>query len=125
MKTIFTFILITFYAFANAQDNDNRIYFEVDQLATYQSGYANFNKYISDNINCKIKINRKEKNDIQLRFVVEKDGEIKHIEILSEKPFVCSKQIKLALLKCHGWKPALKNNLPVRSIVQMDVNFQN
>lgn len=124
MKKILTIILFSFYMFSYGQENDSRIYFEVDQLATYQGGYNNFNKYISDNINCKIKINKKEKNTVQLRFVVEKNGEIKHAEVLSEKPFACSEDIVRALRKCTHWKPARKNNLPVRSIVQMDVNFE-
>lgn len=123
MKKNLTLILFSLYALSYGQENDSRIYMEVDQLATYQGGYNNFNQYISDNINCKIKINKKEKNTIQLRFIVEKDGEIKHVEILSEKPFACSEEIGAALKKCKYWKPARKNNLPVRSIVQMDVNF--
>lgn len=123
MKKILTLILFSFYALCYSQENDNRIYYEVDQIATYQGGYQNFNKYISDNITCKVKIKRNEKNTIQLRFIVEKDGEIKHVEILSEKPFTCSEEIGAALKKCKYWKPARKNNLPVRSIVQMDVNF--
>lgn len=124
MNKILTLILFSFFAVTNAQENDNRIYFEVDQIATYQGGYANFNKYISDNINCKIKINRKEKNQIQLRFIVEKNGEIKKVEIISEKPFACSEEIGQVIKKCPNWKAARKNNLPVRSIVQMDVNFE-
>ncbi|WP_177762828.1 energy transducer TonB [Flavobacterium sp. I3-2] len=124
MKKILTLLLFSFYLFTYAQEDDNRIYFEVDQIATYQGGYANFNKYISDNINCKVKINKREKNQIQLRFIVEKNGEIKNVEILSEKPFVCSKEIGQAIKKCPYWKAARKNNLPVRSIVQMDVNFE-
>lgn len=124
MKTLLTtlFLLITTLAFS--QNSDNRIHFKVDQLATYHGGYENFSKYISENINCKIKINKKEQNTVQLRFIVEKDGKVNKIEILSEKPFVCSEQIAEALKKCSGWKAALKDNLPVRSIVQMDINVE-
>jgi len=124
MKKILTLIFLSLFTLSYAQENDNRIYFEVDQLASYNGGYNEFNKYISDNITCKIKINRKEKNTIQLRFIVEKTGEVKAIEVLSEKPFICKDEIIKALKKCSSWKPARKNNLPVRSIVQMDVNFE-
>ena len=123
MKPILTILILLFQTLIFAQNNDNRIHFKVDQLATYHGGYENFNKFISDNINCKIKLNKKEKVDVQLKFIVEKNGEISHIEILSEKPFVCSKDIAKALKKCKGWKPALKNDWPVRSVVLMDVNF--
>lgn len=61
MNKIFTLILF-FFSFASfAQIKDNRIYFEVDEIAKYQGGYNNFNKYISESINCKIKINKKKK----------------------------------------------------------------
>lgn len=123
MKNILAFILLFIYSNTYSQQNDNRIHFEVDQLASYHGGYEKFNQFISDNINCKIKINRKEKNQIQLRFVVEKTGEIKIVELLSDKPFVCKDEIIKAIRSCTAWKPALKGNLPVRSIVQMDVNF--
>lgn len=124
MKSILTAFILLITSFTFSQETDNRIHFKVDQLATYHGGYESFNKYISENINCKIKINRKEQNTVQLRFIVEKDGKVTKIEILSEKPFVCSEQIADALKKCPAWKPALKDNLPVRSIVQMDVNFE-
>ena len=124
MKKILTLFIFCFQIFAFAQKDENRIYFEVDQLATYHGGYTKFNEYISENINCKIKINKKEKNDVQIRFIVEKTGEIKFIEIFSEKSFPCKEDIVKALKKCTSWKPALKDNLPVRSIVQMDVNLK-
>lgn len=124
MRIFLTLILISLYTLSYGQENNNRIYSEVDQIATYQGGYQNFNKYISDNINCKIKVDKKEKNDVQLRFIVEKNGEVKHIQIISEKPFACSEEIGRVLKKCPYWKPARKNGLPVRSIVQMDVNFE-
>lgn len=124
MKPLLVTIFLFFTTFVFSQIDDNRIHFKVDQLATYHGGYDNFNKYISENINCKVKIKKKEKNTVQLRFVVEKNGSVNKIELLSEKPFVCSEQIAEALKKCSGWKPALKDNKPVRSIVQMDINFE-
>lgn len=123
MKTILTTLILFFNLFTFAQNANNKIQFNVDQLAAYQGGYEKFNKYITESINCKIKINKKEKNDVELRFVVEKDGQIKHVQVLSEKPFVCSEQIVTAIKKCKGWRAALKDNIPVRSIVTMDVNF--
>jgi len=123
MKKILTLILFSFCILSYAQETDNRIHFEVDQLATYHGGYSKFSEYISENINCKIKIDRKEKNNVQLRFIVEKNGQIKVAEVLSDKPFVCSNEIVKALKSCVSWKPALKDKLPVRSIVQMDINL--
>jgi len=123
MKTYISFLLLIFSLFSFAQNEDNRIYFEVDKLATYQGDYSKFSEYISDNINCKININRKVKNEIQIRFIVEKNGEIKTAEILSTKPFKCKDQIILALKANRNWNPAIKDKLPVRSIVQMDINL--
>lgn len=121
MKTILTFLLLISFSITHAQPAKKQIHFEVDKLAKYNGGYSEFSKYVSENIFCKAKINRKKKYELQLRFIVEINGQIKKVELNSLTPFLCKEEIIRVVKNSQNWKPAMKDNLPVRSIVQIPI----
>ena len=104
--------------------------FETD--ADFKGGYKKLSKYISKNLKwgaiyewpAAQKLPFEDK--VIVRFVVEKDGTLSHIQVESATKYCppCNKEAMRLAQQMPKWKPATKNGEPVRIWVRVPINFQ-
>ena len=104
--------------------------FETD--ADFKGGYKKLSKYISKNLKWDAiyewpaaqKLPFEDK--VIVRFVVEKDGTLTHIQVESATQYCppCNKEAMRLAQQMPKWKPATKNGEPVRIWVRVPINFQ-
>jgi protein TonB len=104
--------------------------FETD--ADFKGGYKKLAKYVSKNLKWDAiyewpaaqKLPFEDK--VIVRFVVEKDGTLSHIQVESATKYCppCNKEAMRLAQQMPKWKPATKNGEPVRIWVWVPINFQ-
>ncbi len=126
MKYFVTLILaICMSSVLQAQDVANKIYDQVDQVATYPGGAGAWNLYLSNNFrypeNAKA---AKEQGTVVLSFVVETSGKITNLKIEESVSPALDENSAYMLYKGGAWQPALVDGKPVRSRVTLPVHYQ-
>lgn len=84
--------------------------------------------YINDNIQFPKTVAEKNINDkCVVRFMVTTEGELKNIEVIknvAECPECDLEAIRL-IQSMPKWEPAIKNNIPIRTHMNLSITFKN
>jgi hypothetical protein len=101
--------------------NENVIYtpFGVDFGASFKKG-VKFEQYIRENLIISEKL-KSYKGNIQVNYVVEKDGSIKEVKYSNQWCIECQAELTRVIKSSPNWKPATKDGKPVR--VSYTLNF--
>lgn len=134
IKSIFSVIALCFAMFcsfnADAQNKnktskDNLIYNEVDSRASFTEGKQALGKYLSDNTNYpKEALTRKSSGIVQVRFIVEKNGDVSNVEVFKGvDPILDAEAVRIVSTMKGLWTPAKVKDMPVRSISYLSINL--
>lgn len=130
-----SFVLSSFsYAQVTESNIDTAIVTTPDVDAEFAGGYDAFNNYMISNVSVDIdfkknkslpKEQRIEGGRVIVRFVVEKDGSLTHLSLQEELPKCqpCNEEAIRVVVAMPKWTPAMKNGIPVRSIVRVPLMF--
>ncbi len=136
MKTKIAYLLIVLGSFAaTAQTTADEkkvtvreipVYRDVDVMATYRGGYAVILKQIENATkNCKRGSLKGKDTTIIIDVLITDKGKVAQVDFVKADVTVCNNDIKSAIEKSTQWVPALINNKPVNSYLQLTVNLQN
>ncbi len=107
--------------------NVDSVYDKPDVIAQFPGGEKNWNQYIQKEIEKNI-INiiddEKSKGVCTLQFIVDRDGSISNVKVLTLANSRIAKIATKALLKGNKWIPATVNGIAVKSIRIQTVTFQ-
>lgn len=126
MKYFLTLLLaICMSAAVQAQDAAEKIYEQVDQVATYPGGEGAWNLYLANNFrypdNAKA---AKEQGTVVLSFVVEPTGKITNLKVEESVSPALDENTAYMLYKAGAWQPAQVGGKAVRSRVTLPVRYQ-
>ena len=97
---------------------------QVDEVAAYPGGIDKLRQFLSDNINYPtLAIENNVNGKVVATFIVEKDGTISTIKILTSLGFGCDEEVIRILKLSSKWTPAQLKGSPVRSIYTLPVAF--
>lgn len=107
--------------------NTDSVYEKPDIIAQFPGGEKKWNQYIQKEIEKNI-INiiddHKSKGVCTLQFIVDRDGSISNVKVLTLEGSRIAKLATKALLKGNKWIPATVNGVAVKSIRVQTVTFQ-
>ncbi len=108
----------------NMEDGENTIFTVIDSPALFPRGNLYLGKYLKSNvIYPKTLLKNNLKETVFIRFVVEKDGEISNLHILSDNTKEFIQEAKRVLLCTPKWIPAKQDNKSVRSYFTVPIKF--
>lgn len=108
----------------NVEDTEDTIFSVTDSPALFPKGNNYLGKYLKSNVvypQILLKSNLKE--TVFVRFVVEKDGEVSNLQILSDNTSEFIEEAKRVLLCTPKWIPAKQDNKNVRSYFTVPIKF--
>lgn len=98
-----------------------------EEDAVFPGGMHNFHRFIADNIRMNAEsLERDVVSKVLTEFIVEKDGSISHIALLSKNSPELAAEIRRLLRSMPAWIPAMRNGtkirfrfrLPIRIVIQ-------
>jgi len=108
----------------NLEDTEYTIFSVTDSPASFLRGNNYLGKYLKTNVVYpKILLKSNLKETVFVRFVVEKDGEVSNLHILSDKTSEFIEEAKRVLLCTPKWIPAKQDNKNVRSYFTVPIKF--
>ncbi|MBI1835766.1 MAG: energy transducer TonB [Flavobacteriia bacterium] len=99
----------------------------VDEQAEYPGGHEAFSLFLSKNINYpKSALNKNIQGKSFIKFVVDKEGQIKNIVVVKGVPDCpeCDREAIRILKLMPNWKPAQKDGKIVNSYYVVPINFK-
>lgn len=107
--------------------NTDSVYEKPDAIAQFPGGEKKWNEYIQREIEKNI-INiindSKSKGVCMLQFIVDREGSISNVKVLTLEGSCIARIAKKALLKGDKWIPATVNGITVKSTRIQTVKFQ-
>jgi hypothetical protein len=132
----FFFLALSQWSYAQVIEPtiDTAIVTTPDVDAEFAGGFEAFQNYIISKVSVDIdfkknkslpKEQRVEGGRVIVRFVVEKDGSLTHLSLQEELPKCqpCNEEAIRTVNAMPKWTPAMKNGVPVRSIVRVPLMF--
>lgn len=105
--------------------NDPAHFPEPDRWAMYQFGAKGINNHFLTTMQYPIEAFKAKKSGmVKVRFVVEVDGYIKKVEVISSNDKLFEKEAVRLVLTLKQWIPGLIKNHPVRTLYEMPVFFK-
>lgn len=106
-------------------DNINQTLGQSSEAQYPNGGLPGFFKYLSDNIHYPIlsKINKIE-GEVNLSFVIDKDGTVTDVKILSAPAEDLAQEAKRVILAAPKWKPAMQNGTYIKEAFTVPINFK-
>lgn len=95
-----------------------------DKEAAYIGGFAEMQQFIIDELNYPQEdIEMGSQGTVYLKFVIEKDGSISHVEVERGVSTSIDREAKRIVSKFPKWIPGEKGALPVRTRVSLPITF--
>ena len=106
-------------------DNLNQTLGPSSEAMFPNGGQPAFFKYLSENIHYPLlsKINKIE-GEVRLSFVVDKDGTVTDVKILSAPAEDLAQEAKRVILAAPKWKPAMQNGVTIKEAFTVPINFK-
>jgi protein TonB len=142
MKTPFTFVLMALcavfssvtarsqstYPGAKADsafvDSLSRVFTNVEIESEFPGGARAWLQYLNEHLVYPKKAVRKRiEGTVLLQFIVDKDGNISDLSVLSGDPILAEAALK-AMVDCPRWHPAIKNGRKVKSYKKQPIVFK-
>lgn len=130
---LFTLIfMISFNAFSQertlsveAKDPKNRIYKDVDVLASYRGGYEKVYEYVNQETkSCMRNVSKRKIQKVIVDVLITDNGNVGDVLIVDESTPNCHDEIIKAIKNCKQWIPARVNNKPVNSYLRLIINSE-
>jgi len=133
-----TTFLIFLVIQTNAQNKlasiENNVEFRTSELSSFATkinsqpqfprGNKELAKYLSKNIRYpKNSENSSSRGQVIVCFKIEKDGKISNIEIVKGVNKILNKEAKRVIANMPNWKPALKNGMPISTLLKLPIVF--
>lgn len=95
---------------------DNNVYNaeEVDKRPQFDAGLEQFMKLFKKQFKLPRPARNKDRYNIPIEFIVEKDGSLSNIVIVKDPGYGLAEEIKRVLVKLPKWSPGIKEGEPVR-----------
>lgn len=109
----------------NSTSGTSKTYIWVEEMPMFPGGEDAMLKYISNNI--KYPVDAREANItgiVYLSFIVDKEGEIKNIEILRGIGGGCEEEAVRVIKKMSRWKPGKQNGQSVNVQFKLPISFK-
>lgn len=108
-----------------ADDNPNQTLGQSSEAQYPNGGLPGFFKYLSENIHYPLlsKINKIE-GEVNLTFIVDKDGTVTDVKILSAPAEDLAQEAKRVILAAPKWKPAIQNGTFIKEAFTVPINFK-
>jgi protein TonB len=109
----------------NSTSGTSKTYIWVEEMPMFPGGEDAMLKYISNNI--KYPVDAREANItgiVYLSFIVDKEGEIKNIEILKGIGGGCEEEAVRVIKKMSKWKPGKQNGQSVNVQFKLPISFK-
>ena len=123
---LFNFIIIANIYFSQIAPEE-LMDIEVDIEAEYPGGLKELSKFISTNLNYpQSAIDKNRQGKCFINFIIEKNGAVSNIKLAKKvkRCRECNREAIRVIKMMPRWKPAYKNNQPVRSRFTLPINFQ-
>lgn len=120
-------ILVTFlFSGLSAQSEDEEIYTIVEEIAEFPGGIEAVKQYIANNTAYpKNRVMTEQPGKCFIKFVVNKNGSISHIEVLKGVPGCpeCDREVVRVIKTMPAWKPGKMNGKAVSTYYNLPVEF--
>ncbi len=129
MKNVFllSILLLTFSSFGQINSSD-LVSKSEGSSAQFPGGDFELMIFINDNIQFPKTVAEKNINDkCVVRFMVTTEGELKNIEVIKNIPECpeCDMEAIRLIQSMPKWEPAIKNNIPTRTHMNLSITFKN
>ena len=127
MKIILLFLIIlsiSFHSFSQTK-KEEEIFTSVERQAEFPGGMGAFGKYLQKNLKWQGDETKQHPSKLYLQFVVEKNGNISHFEVLKGPLSNQTRQHFFKILSAIKWKPGYQSGKPVRSRFTIPMNDLN
>ena len=129
MKNVFllSILLLTFASFGQINSSD-LVSKSEGTSAEFPGGDFELMIFINDNIQFPKTVAEKNINDkCVVRFMVTTEGELKNIEVIKNVPEFpeCDLEAIRLIQSMPKWEPAIKNNIPIRTHMNLSITFKN
>jgi N-acetylmuramoyl-L-alanine amidase len=109
------------------QDNNEALFTDTEKDAAYPGGSKAFNdycfSYLKKHYSTLSNDEKSRNNNCQVRFIVEKNGTISNIEVITNTNSKLAEYCVSLLKQSGAWQPALQNGIPVRKLVTRNISF--
>lgn len=114
----------------NNKETDTKVYTVVEQMPSYPGGEAEMHRFIFSNLRIpQIPIEEGIQSSVVVRFVVDRNGEIKDVQPASEryKGLILTDSLSAVIRRMPKWIPGKQNgiNVDVYFTLPLHVNFRN
>jgi protein TonB len=125
MKSLLLALLILLSTACTAQAvTTDSVYTKVDTAATYPGGYEAWSKFLMRNLRYpKAAQDNDIQGKVQIKFIVDRDGNVSNIEAISGPVELQSECIRLIRLT-RRWIPAMLNGAPVKAYKIQDFRLK-
>lgn len=96
-------------------EDDNKIFDLSEQPAHYPDGQEEWKKFVKKNLDKSFK----GKEEVEVRFQVDKDGNLSAFELMTRSPAQKYQEIVRVLKLSGKWMPSVQNGYCVKSIVSL------
>lgn len=100
----------------------DKIYFVTDQMPEFKGGMKSLLEYLTKNIHYPQK-EKKNTGTVFVKFIIEKDGSVKHASILRSLSEEFDKEAMRVVKEMPPWQPGTKKGNPVRVQFNLPVKF--
>jgi TonB family protein len=124
LTLLYTLILVNVtISYSQKQNTNDSIYEKVDVLPEFNGGEEMLKKYVIEQMRFEPNSSDKKIINVQLSFVVKKDGSIGEVTILSEKNDFYDEEAIRLIKNMPKWVPAKIGNENVNSILRKNILF--
>ena len=95
--------------------DDNKIFDRFEQPAYYPGGEEEWKKFVKRNLDTKFK----GRDKVEVRFEVEKDGELSNFLLLNRSPNQKFEEVVRVIKLSGNWFPSVQNGFCVKSYVRL------
>ncbi len=108
-----------------AENDDDKVFYAVEQQAEFPGGFAAMSKFLSKNIKYPASAKRMGvEGKVYVKFIVDKEGGISTIEIVKGINADLDKEAVRVIKLMPPWKPGKQNGRAVKSQFVLPVNFK-
>lgn len=109
---------------ASEQQGTDMVFTAVEQEPTFPGGMNKFYQFLGRTIRYPAQMKEKGiQGKVFLRFIIETDGSLSHIEVLREPGYGSGKEAVRAMSLCPKWNPGVQNGHKVRVQYNVPISF--
>lgn len=96
----------------------------LEELADFPGGYSELVGWLTKNLRYPSSSqNAKEKGDVIVEFIVEKDGSVSNVKLVKKAGTALNNEVSRVMKLMPAWKPATSKGMPARSLIRIPICF--